>query len=194
MRHRKKINHLSRTASHRKAMLANMASSLLISDKKRIITTVAKAKALRRYIEPLITKAKNNTTHSRRVVFSYLQNKHAVDELYGAIAAKIGDRPGGYTRVLKIGPRQGDNAEMALIELVDFNEFITEKPKKSSRRRRKKASTPKKAAPKAEEVEEVVEEVKEEVAEATPEAKEEAPEVTSEATEEGGEEPSKDSE
>jgi len=203
MRHRKKINHLSRTASHRKAMLANMASSLLISDKKRIITTVAKAKALRRYIEPLITKAKNNTTHSRRTVFSYLQNKHAVDELYGAVAAKIGDRPGGYTRVLKIGPRQGDNAEMALIELVDFNEFITEQPKKSSRRRRRKGgNTAKKAAPKAEEtVEEVVEEVKQEAAEAkeaAPEAAEEVVEAAEEAAEpaaeEGGEEPSKDSE
>jgi large subunit ribosomal protein L17 len=138
MRHGKKFNHLGRTASHRKAMLRNMASSLLISEKKRIITTLAKAKALRGFIEPLITKAKDNTTHSRRTVFARLGNKEAVKELFGEVAARVGERPGGYTRILKIGPRKGDNAEMALIELVDFNEFATEKPKKKSSRRRRK--------------------------------------------------------
>ena len=118
-----------------------MAIALLISPKKRIFTTVAKAKSLRQYVEPLITRGKDNTTHSRRMAFSYLQNKDAVKELFGQIASKVGDRPGGYTRILKIGARKGDNAEMALIELVDFNEFITEKPKKKSSRRRKKTTT-----------------------------------------------------
>ncbi len=118
-----------------------MAIALLISPKKRIFTTVAKAKSLRQYVEPLITRGKDNTTHSRRMAFSYLQNKDAVKELFGQVAAKVGDRPGGYTRILKIGARKGDNAEMALIELVDFNEFITEKPKKKSSRRRKKTTT-----------------------------------------------------
>lgn len=141
MRHGRKHNHLGRKTGHRRALLANLATSLLISEKKRIITTLAKAKALRPYVEPLITKGKNNTTHSRRVVFSYLQSKEAVKELYGSVAAKIGDRPGGYTRILKLGPRPGDAAEMALIELVDFNEFTTEKPKKKSARRKKKATT-----------------------------------------------------
>ena len=120
--------------------MKNMSVALLISPKKRIFTTVAKAKALRQYVEPLITRAKENTTHSRRTAFSYLQNKEAVKELFGQVADKVGDRPGGYTRILKIGARQGDNAEMALIELVDFNTFITEKPKKKSSRRRKKTS------------------------------------------------------
>ncbi len=138
MRHGKKINHLGRKTAHRKALMKNMSIALLISPKKRIFTTVAKAKALRQYVEPLITRAKENTTHSRRTAFSYLQNKEAVKELFGQVADKVGDRPGGYTRILKIGARQGDNAEMALIELVDFNEFITEKPKKKSSRRRKK--------------------------------------------------------
>ena len=135
-------------------MMRNMASSLLISDKKRIITTHAKAKELRKYIEPLITKARTNTTHSRRTVFRYLNNKHAVSILFGEVAAAVGDRPGGYTRILKLGPRKGDNAEMALIELVDFNEFAPAKPKakKSSRRRRKKpANTAPKKETKAEE-------------------------------------------
>ena len=120
MRHNKAINHLGRQSGHRKAMLANMASSLIMH--KRITTTVAKAKALRSYVEPLITKSKEDTTHSRRVVFSYLKDKNAVTELFRNIAPKIADRPGGYTRVLHIGFRQGDAAEMALIELVDFNE------------------------------------------------------------------------
>ena len=140
MRHGKKINHLSRTASHRKAMLANMAISLI--EHKRINTTVAKAKAFQKYIEPLLTKAKNDTTHSRRTVFSYLQNKEAVSELFGTISQKIADRPGGYTRIIKTGFRLGDAAETAMIELVDFNEiYNTEKvAKKKTRRRSKKVA------------------------------------------------------
>ena len=122
MRHNKKVNHLGRKSAHRKAMLANMASSLLIH--KRISTTLAKAKALRMYVEPLITKGKNDTTHSRRVVFSYLQDKDAVSELFREIATKVGDRPGGYTRILKTGNRLGDNAEMCIMELVDYNEAM----------------------------------------------------------------------
>ena len=123
MRHGKKINHLGRTAAHRKAMLANMASSLI--EHKRINTTVAKAKALKKYVEPLITKSKDDNTHSRRTVFSYLKNKHAVTELFREVAAKVGDRPGGYTRIIKTGNRLGDNAEMCMIELVDFNDIYT---------------------------------------------------------------------
>jgi large subunit ribosomal protein L17 len=122
MRHNKKVNHLGRKSAHRKAMLANMASSLLIH--KRISTTLAKAKALRLYVEPLITKAKSDTTHSRRIVFSYLQDKDAVSELFREISAKIADRPGGYTRILKTGNRLGDNAEMCIMELVDYNEAM----------------------------------------------------------------------
>ena len=122
MRHRKSFNHLGRTSSHRNAMLANMAASLILH--KRIETTTAKAKALRSYIEPLITKSKEDTTHSRRLVFSYLQNKEAVAELFREVALKVHDRPGGYTRVLKLGARLGDSAEMSIIELVDFNENL----------------------------------------------------------------------
>ncbi|MFH6984051.1 50S ribosomal protein L17 [Marinoscillum luteum] len=122
MRHGKKFNHLGRTASHRKAMLSNMASSLILH--KRINTTVAKAKALRKYVEPLITKAKTDTTHSRRIAFSYLQDKVSVQELFGPIAEKISSRPGGYTRIIKTGIRLGDNAEMCMMELVDFNELL----------------------------------------------------------------------
>ena len=122
MRHGKKFNHLGRTASHRKAMLSNMASSLILH--KRINTTVAKAKALRKYVEPLITKAKTDTTHSRRIAFSYLQDKISVQELFGPIAEKISSRPGGYTRIIKTGIRLGDNAEMCMMELVDFNELL----------------------------------------------------------------------
>lgn len=120
MRHGDKINNLGRTAAHRRALLANLAIALI--EHKRITTTLAKAKALRRYVEPLLTKSKDNTTHSRRVVFSYLQNKEAIKELFGTVASKIGDRPGGYVRVIKLGFRRGDGAETALIELVDFNE------------------------------------------------------------------------
>jgi large subunit ribosomal protein L17 len=120
MRHSRVVNHLGRTSSHRKAMLANMAASLILH--KRITTTVAKAKSLRTFVEPLITKTKDDSTHSRRVVFSYLQNKQAVSELFREVAAKVADRPGGYTRILKIGNRLGDNAELCIIELVDYNE------------------------------------------------------------------------
>lgn len=122
MRHGKKINHLGRTASHRSALLSNMASSLILN--KRITTTLAKAKALRKYVEPLLTKAKDNTTHSRRTVFSYLQNKESVQTLFGEVASRIADRPGGYTRIIKLGEvRLGDNADMCMMELVDFNDI-----------------------------------------------------------------------
>lgn len=125
MRHGKKINHLGRTASHRNAMLSNMASSLIIS--KRVTTTVAKAKALRQFVEPLLTKAKDDTTHSRRTVFATLQNKESIKELYGSVAEKIANRPGGYTRILKLSAgRAGDNADMCVIELVDFNDTLLE--------------------------------------------------------------------
>ena len=179
MRHGKKIAHLGRTASHRKAMMANMASSLI--EHKRINTTVAKAKALKKFVEPLITKAKSDTTHNRRVVFSALRNKYAVSELFRDVAEKVADRPGGYTRIIKVGSRLGDNASMALIELVDFNDtYVTDKPtKKRSRRRggKKKADTAP-AAVEAEVVEDVVVEVTEEVA-AAPEMEEVAVEETS---------------
>ena len=150
MRHNKAINHLGRKSGHRKALLANMAASLILH--KRIQTTVAKAKALQSYVEPLITKSKDDSTHSRRVVFSYLKSKEAVSELFRTVAPKIADRPGGYTRVLKTGFRQGDGADMALIELVDFNEAAlassTKKAaKKTTRRSSKKAVE---AAPAAE--------------------------------------------
>lgn len=138
MRHRKRFNHLGRKAAHRKAMLSNMASSLILH--KRISTTTAKAKALRMYVEPLITKSKEDTTHSRRVVFSYLKQKEAVTELFKEVSVKVANRNGGYTRILKTGNRLGDNAEMCIIELVDFNEtYVSEKKseaKKSTRRRR----------------------------------------------------------
>jgi len=141
MRHGKKINHLGRKHSHRAALLSNMASSLIIN--KRITTTVAKAKALRKYVEPLLTKAKNDTTHSRRTVFSYLGNKESVKELFGEVAAKIADRPGGYTRIIKLSEtRVGDNAEVCLMELVDFNTLYTkegEEKKAKTRRGRAKA-------------------------------------------------------
>jgi large subunit ribosomal protein L17 len=127
MRHGKKLNHLGRTNSHRKAMMANMACSLIMH--KRINTTVAKAKALRTYVEPLITKSKNDTTHSRRTVFAYLKQKEAVAALFREVGVKVATRAGGYTRILKTGTRLGDNAEMCMIELVDFNEFIQDTPK-----------------------------------------------------------------
>jgi len=146
MRHGKKINHLGRTASHRKAMLSNMAASLI--KHKRIKTTVAKAKALRKYVEPLLTKSKTDTTHSRRVVFSYLQDKEAAKVLFDEVAAKIAERPGGYTRIIRMEQRAGDNAEMCLMELVDFNELMLQssqesksKTRRSGRRRRGKSST-----------------------------------------------------
>jgi large subunit ribosomal protein L17 len=192
MRHGKKFNHLGRKTAHRRAMLANMACSLI--EHKRINTTTAKAKALKQFVEPLITrsKAENNQTaekgtHNRRIVFSSLRNKHAVTELFGTVAEKVGDRPGGYTRIIKLGNRLGDNADMAMIELVDFNELYNAgKPKKKSTRRSRRskgkgaeeaaANEPQKAAsPEASAEAEVVEEVKteapvEEVQEAAAEA------------------------
>ena len=142
MRHGKKFNHLGRKAAHRKSLLSNLAISLILH--KRITTTVAKAKALRKYIEPIITKSKNDTTHSRRVVFSYLQDKNAVRELFDEISDKVVNRPGGYTRIIKLGNRQGDNAEICLIELVDYNELLLsntgEAKSKRKRRRSKKKS------------------------------------------------------
>ena len=195
MRHGKKVNHLGRTDSHRKAMMANMATSLILH--KRITTTLAKAKALRGYVEPLLTKSKNDTTHSRRIVFSYLQDKDSVNVLFREVAEKIANRPGGYTRIIKLENRLGDNAEMALIELVDYNTVYTKDgaaaAKKSTRRRGSGKGGAAKAAPKAEAaVEEavVVEEPKAEVApavEETPAAEEtpEAPAANEENAEKG---------
>jgi large subunit ribosomal protein L17 len=194
MRHGKKVNHLSRQTGHRKSMLANMACSLI--EHKRINTTVAKAKALKQFVEPLITKSKEDTTHNRRVVFAYLRNKYGVTELFREVAAKVGDRPGGYTRIIKMGNRLGDNADMAMIELVDFNELYNggKKEEKKGRTRRAKkttetVATPKTPAPVVEEVKEVapiVEEaapVVEEVVE-TPAAEVEAPVAETPAVEE----------
>ncbi|MBO5611232.1 MAG: 50S ribosomal protein L17 [Prevotella sp.] len=144
MRHNKKFNHLGRTASHRHAMLANMAISLIMH--KRITTTLAKAKALKKYVEPLITRCKEDTTNSRRVVFSYLQDKHALKELFSTVAEKVGDRPGGYTRVIKLGTRQGDAAEMAFIELVDFDENMAKTKTAAKKTRRSRRSNSKAAA------------------------------------------------
>lgn len=158
MRHRKKFNHLGRKAGHRKAMLSNMANSLI--KHKRIATTTAKAKALKMYVEPLITKSKEDTTHNRRIVFSYLQDKEVVSTLFREVSEKVANRPGGYTRILKTGNRLGDNAEMCIIELVDFNENMLtakEEKKKTSRRSRRKKSTAaqtEEVAPKAEGTEE----------------------------------------
>ena len=167
MRHGKKVAHLGRTHNHRKVMLANMASSLI--EHKRINTTVAKAKALKKFVEPLVTRSKEDTTHNRRVVFSALRNKYAVTELFRIVSEKVGDRPGGYTRIIKRGNRLGDNADMALIELVDFNkvyETVKPKKKKSSRRGAKKAAPAEVAA---------------EVVTDAPEAQEAAPEAAPEA-------------
>lgn len=187
MRHNKKFNHLGRKSAHRKAMLSNMANSLIFH--KRITTTVAKAKALKMYVEPLITKAKNDTTHSRRIVFSMLKSKTAVAELFRDVAEKVGERPGGYTRILKTGNRLGDNADMCIIELVDYNENLLsakeDKPKKRRSRRagaKTKETTATPAPEKAEKVveapkaEEVVEEPKKEEAAAEVKAEETAPE------------------
>jgi len=193
MRHGKRFNHLSRTSAHRKAMLANMASSLIIH--KRIKTTVAKAKALRTYIEPLITKSKTDSTHARRVVFSYLNDKEAVTELFREVSVKVADRPGGYTRIIKIGNRLGDNAELALIELVDYNENLLQEkakgPKKTRRRRgggtKAAAETDTAVAAKtAEEAVEAADENKEEKAE---EVKEEVKAEVEEKPEAGSKEP-----
>lgn len=190
MRHGKKFNHLGRQKGHRKALLQNMAVSLI--EHKRISTTVAKARALRQFVEPLITKAKTDDMNSRRTVFRYLQKKEAVQELFGEVAAKVADRPGGYTRILKTGNRLGDNADTCIIELVDFNEHLlsTAKPKKTRRRKSTKKAAPKAEAP-VEAVEEapvvedatVVEEVKEEAPKAE-EAPKEAPKAEGDSSEE----------
>ena len=160
MRHNKNFNHLSRTADHRRAMLANMAISLIMH--KRITTTLAKAKALKKYVEPLITRSKDDSTNSRRVVFSYLQNKEALKELFGAVAQKVGDRPGGYTRIIKLGTRQGDAAQVCFIELVDFDENMLKTPKAEKKTRRSRKAAPKAEAAPAEAP--VAEEVKAEEA------------------------------
>lgn len=171
MRHNKKFNHLGRTSSHRKAMLSNMAASLILH--KRINTTVAKAKALRIYVEPLITKSKDDTTHSRRTVFSYLKDKYAVTELFRNVAPKIMDRPGGYTRILKTGSRLGDNADMCFIELVDFNSTYVKEEKKPVAKKTRRAGGAK-AKKEATDVE---------VVEETPAAENNAPEANADTTE-----------
>ena len=158
MRHNKKFNHLGRTASHREAMLANRAISLIMH--KRITTTLAKAKALKKYVEPLVTRSKEDTTNSRRVCFRYLQNKDAVTELFKVVAPAVADRPGGYTRIIKLGFRQGDAAPIAFIELVDFDENMAKAPKAAKKTRRSRKST---------KTEETVEAPAEEVAEAVAE-------------------------
>ena len=200
MRHGKKFNHLGRKTAHRKAMLSNMACSLI--EHKRIKTTVAKAKALRKFVEPLITKSKTDTTHSRRIVFSHLRQKEVVTELFGDVASKVATRNGGYTRILRTGNRLGDNAEMCFIELVDYNEtYVTDKPKKKSKSTRrsggaKKASTTTPAVEEAVVVEEttseetVVEEIKTEeiVAETTETTEAPAAEVVAEEKAEAKEE------
>lgn len=173
MRHNKAVNHLGRKSGHRKALLSNMAVSLVMH--KRITTTVAKAKALKSYVEPLITKSKVDTTHNRRIVFSYLKSKEAVTELFRTIAPKIADRPGGYTRVLHVGFRQGDAAEMALIELVDFNEAALASAAKTAKKTTRRGRSGKKAeaaeAPKAAEAAPAAEEPKSEAAPAVEEPK-----------------------
>lgn len=173
MRHGKKFNHLGRKTAHRKAMLSNMAGSLI--EHKRVMTTVQKAKALRKVVEPLVTRSKENTTHNRRIAFAVLRQKEVVTELFNAVGPKVGDRPGGYTRIIKTGNRQGDNAEMCMIELVDFNDMYgkDEKKKTTRRSRRGKASTTETPVAEA-----VVEAAVEEVAEEAPavEAKEESAE------------------
>lgn len=192
MRHGKKHNHLGRKTAHRHAMLSNMACSLI--EHKRISTTIAKAKALRVYVEPILTKSKDDSTHNRRTTFSYLKSKEAVTELFRTIAPKIADRPGGYTRIIRTGYRLGDNAEMCLIELVDFNEVYTSGEKKTTTRRSRRggSAATKKADTAAEVVEEAVvveetpavEEVKAEAAAADETPAEEASNETEEKTEE----------
>ncbi|MBF1604659.1 MAG: 50S ribosomal protein L17 [Prevotella sp.] len=160
MRHNKKFNHLGRTADHRAALLSNLAVALILNQHKRITTTLAKAKALKKYVEPLITRSKNDTTNSRRVVFRYLQNKEAVTELFKEISVKVADRPGGYTRVIKLGTRQGDAAQIAFIELVDYNENMAKSPKAEAKKTRRSRRSTKKADAPAEATENVAEEAK----------------------------------
>ena len=182
MRHNKKINHLGRTYSHRAAMLSNMATSLIMH--KRIFTTVAKAKELRKYVEPIISKSKNDTTHSRRLVFQELHDKYAVTELFQNVAQKIGDRPGGYTRIIKTGNRLGDNASMCFIELVDYNELMLKDkaPKAAAKTRRSRRSSTNKAA-ETEVTTEAVPAKKAKAPKAAAKKVEEAPEVEVPATE-----------
>lgn len=185
MRHGKKVNHLGRTDSHRKAMMSNLACSLITH--KRINTTVAKAKALRVYVEPLITKSKTDSTHSRRTVFSYLKSKEVVSELFRDVAPKVADRPGGYTRIIRTGYRLGDNAEMCMIELVDFNDIYTKEAKKTTRRSRRGGGSAKvETAPVVEETVEVATEEVEVVDNSTEETTDETPETdtTDESSEE----------
>ena len=190
MRHAKRINHLGRTSSHRKAMLANMAASLIM--KKRIYTTLAKAKALRTVVEPLITKSKSDSTHSRRTVFSILQDKKAVTELFREVSTKVGQRPGGYTRILKTGFRMGDNAEMCMIELVDYNENMlglakeTKTKAKTTRRSAKtkvKAKTDKEEIPENEEKSEIATSEKKEIVKKTKPKKKETENKSEETAE-----------
>ena len=182
MRHGKKINHLGRKTAHRKSMLANMACSLI--EHKRINTTTAKAKALKQFVEPLITKSKNDTTQNRRIVFSRLRQKEAVAELFREVSAKIADRPGGYTRVIRLGNRLGDNADMAMIELVDYNEtYNAGKKKKSSTRRRKKSTASKVDDVQIESAETVVSEVNDDVVVEPTESVVEPTNVAQESTE-----------
>jgi large subunit ribosomal protein L17 len=190
MRHRKKFNHLSRTSAHRRAMLSNMATSLILH--KRIKTTVAKAKALKIYVEPILTKSKEDTTHSRRMVFSSLQSKDAVNELFREVSTKIANRPGGYTRIIKLGNRMGDNADMCLIELVDYNEHLlgegkTERKTATRRRRRKSSDTAAATAPVAAESTPVADDVAE-----APKAEVEAETPKAENTEEAKDDLKKD--
>ena len=182
MRHGKKFNHLSRKTAHRKAMLSNMACSLI--EHKTINTTLAKAKALRKYVEPILTRSKTDSTHSRRLVFRYLQNKYTVTELFRDVAPKIADRPGGYTRIIRTGYRLGDNAEMCMIELVDFNELYTnEKTKKNTRRSRRGGGST------ATTTEETVEATTEETVDATPVEEVKAEKVEEKKTEVKAEKP-----
>ena len=202
MRHRKKTNHLSRKSAHRKAMLANMASSLILH--KRITTTTAKAKELRTYVEPIITRSKEDSTHSRRMVFKNLRDKYAVSELFREVATKVGERPGGYTRIIKLGNRQGDNADMCIIELVDYNENLlaekaaAAKPKSARRRRggKKKEGIEATGAVATAELEEAPDEAAVEEAVAEPEIQADAPEEdvaeTRAEPEAGEEEPEKE--
>jgi large subunit ribosomal protein L17 len=163
MRHGKKFNHLGRKTAHRKAMLSNMAGSLI--EHKRVMTTVQKAKALRKVVEPLVTRSKENTTHNRRIAFAVLRQKEVVTELFNVVGPKVGDRPGGYTRIIKTGNRQGDNAEMCMIELVDFNDMYGKDEKKKTTRRSRRAKTEAVEAAPVEEVSAAEEESKEESAE-----------------------------
>lgn len=192
MRHGKKINHLGRKTAHRKSMLSNMACSLI--EHKRINTTVAKAKALKVFVEPLITKAKEDTTHNRRLVFQKVRSKYAVSELFRDVVAKVGDRPGGYTRIIKLGNRLGDNADMALIELVDYNEtYTSDKPaKKKTRRRGGKKSADAEQAPAKTEDKKVKAPAEEPAVQTKPEVQEEEPKDTQVQNEEGSSETNKE--